>query len=53
MLLSSIADFKGKDVIYKGKQIKFNELFLKQATQTIIDRLDRNKDSKLKNSSVY
>ena len=53
VLLSSIADFKGKDVIYKGKQIKFNELFLKQATQTIIDRLDRNKDSKLNLLSKY
>lgn len=53
VLLSSIADFKGKDVIYKVKQIKFNELFLKQATQTIIDRLDRNKDSKLNLLSKY
>lgn len=47
VLLSDIAEFKGKDVIYEGKQIKFDELFLKQATQIIIDRLAEKKDSKI------
>lgn len=53
VLLSDIAKFKGKDVIYEGKQIKFNELFLKQATQIIIDRLAEKKDSKITPLSKY
>ena len=53
VLLSDIAEFKGKDVIYEGKKIKFDELFLKQATQTIIDNLERNKDDKTTPLSKY
>lgn len=53
VLLSDIAEFKGKDVIYEGKKIKFDELFLKQATQTIIDNLERNKNDKTTPLSKY
>lgn len=47
-LLSSIKDFKGKDVIFNGKQVKFNDLFIEQAAGTIIGILDKNRDSKFK-----
>ncbi len=47
-LLSSIKDFKGQNVTFDGKQVKFNDLFIEQAAGTIIEILDKNKDSKFK-----
>lgn len=34
-LLSSIKDFKGQNVTFDGKQVKFNDLFIEQAAGTI------------------
>lgn len=52
-LLSEIAEFKGKDVTFKGKQTRFNDLFMEQAAQTIIDKLDKGKGSSSKKLSNY
>lgn len=43
-VLNELREFKGKDVTFNGKQIKFNDLFIEQAAQFILDRLDKNKD---------
>ena len=42
-LLNELKEFKGKDVVFNGKQIKFNDLFMEQATQFLIEKLDKNK----------
>ena len=47
-LLSSIKNFKGQDVKFNGKQVKFNDLFIEHAAVTIIGILDKNRDSKFK-----
>ena len=43
-ILNELRDFKGKDVVFNGKQVKFNDLFMEQAAQFLIERLDKNKD---------
>ena len=35
-LLDSIAEYKGKDIIYNGKQTTFNDVFIEQAMETIV-----------------
>ncbi len=52
-LLTSIKEFKGKDVVFNGKRIKFNDLFIEQAARTIIERLDSNKEKKSAALSKY
>lgn len=42
-LISDITEFKGKDVTYKGRQTRFNEIFMEIAAKTIIDKLDEGK----------
>ena len=43
-LLDSIAEYKGKDIIYNGKQTTFNDVFIEQAMETIVAGLDKNKE---------
>lgn len=52
-LISDIIEFKGKDVIYNGKKIMFNNLFLEQAAQYIIYKLNEGKDGQLTKLSKY
>lgn len=40
-LLADIKEFKGKEVLFNGKQVKFNELFKEQATQIILATLEK------------
>ena len=47
-LLISIMNSKGKDVVYGGKNVKFNDLFIETATQQLIDKLQKDKDKNLK-----
>ena len=39
VLLNDITEFKGKDVTFNGKLTRFNDLFMEQATQTILENL--------------
>lgn len=39
VLLNDITEFKGKDVTFNGKLIRFNDLFIEQAAQTILENL--------------
>ena len=39
-ILNELIEFKGKDVAFNGKQIKFNDLFMEQAAQFLIEKLD-------------
>ena len=43
-VLNELREFKGKDVTFNGKQTKFNDLFMEQAAQFILEKLDENKD---------
>lgn len=43
-ILNELRDFKGKDVVFNGNQIKFNDLFMEQAAQFLIEKIDKNKD---------
>ena len=42
-VLNELREFKGKDVTFNGKQTKFNDLFMEQAAQFILEKLDENK----------
>ena len=52
-LLDSIAEYKGKDIIYNGKQTTFNDVFIEQAMETIVARLDENKEHSSTQLSKY
>ncbi len=39
VLLNDITEFKGKDVTFNGKLTRFNDLFMEQAAQTILENL--------------
>ncbi len=52
-LLDSIAEYKGKDIIYNGKQTTFNDIFIEQAMKTIVDRLDKDKEHNFTQLSNY
>ena len=43
-ILNELRDFKGKNVVFNGKQIKFYDLFMEKAAQFLIERLDKKKD---------
>lgn len=43
-IFNELKEFKGKNVAFNGKQIKFNDLFMEQAAQFLIEKLDKNKD---------
>ena len=45
-LLTSIMNSKGKDVVYGGKKVRFNDLFIEIAAQQLIDKLQKDKDLK-------
>lgn len=51
--ISAITEFKGKDVIYNGKQISFIDLFVEQAAQILLDKLDKGKHRSYSNLSIY
>lgn len=46
-LLTSIMDNKGKEVVYNGQNVKFNDLFLENAVNQIITKLQNSKDREL------
>lgn len=43
-ILDELREFKGKDVVFNGKQIKFNDLFMEQASLHILHKLEKGKD---------
>lgn len=47
-LLKTIINSKGKDIVYAGKNVRFNDLFIETATQQLIDKLKKGKDKDLK-----
>lgn len=51
-LLTSIMNSKGKDVVYGGKNVRFNDLFIETATQQLIDKLQKDKDKDLKTKGL-
>jgi len=51
-LINSIMNSKGKDVVYGGKSVRFNDLFIETATQQIIDKLQKDKDKDLKGKGL-
>lgn len=53
ILLDSIAECKGKDIIYNGKQTTFNGVFIEQAMETIVAELDKNKENYSTQLSKY
>ena len=44
VVLNELREFKGKNVTFNGKQTKFDELFIEQAAQFILEKLDKNKN---------
>ena len=51
--ISDITEFKGKDVIYNGNQTRFNDLFIEQAAQILLDKLDKGKHLSYSKLSLY
>lgn len=43
-ILNELMEFKGKNIVVNKKQIKFNDLFIEQASQYILNKLDKNKN---------
>lgn len=52
-LLTEISEFKGKHGKYKNEETKFNDLFIEQAAETILQRLDKNKSRQSTKLSNY
>ena len=53
VMINELAEYKGRDVVYNGQQGKFNTLFKLKAAQTIIKRLNDNKDKSFGKLSQY
>ena len=51
--ISDIVEFKGKDVIYNGKQTNFNDLFKEQIAQILLAKLDKGKNKVYSKLSLY